>query len=67
MQDDAEIGLVFTWTSIELATDSYVTINFDRGLRPFQDSYGTKLANGFKGPARFTFWIIFLLRAMADA
>ena len=60
MQDDAEIGLVLLGFLIELATDSYVTIILDRGLRPFQDAYGTQTSNGFKGPAPcFSFFFLF--------
>ena len=62
MQDDAEIGLVFTWTLIELATDSYVTINFDRGLRPFQDFYGTRLVTASRAQ-RVPFYI-FLVKVI---
>lgn len=73
MQDDAEIGLAVhtTWDffSIELATESDVTIIFYRGLRPFQDAYGTKLATARRTqrPASSVEFFFFVLRGMADA
>ena len=52
----------FTWTLIELATDSYVTINFDKGLRPFQDFYGTRLVTASRAQ-RVPFYI-FLVKVI---